>query len=46
MEVEFNSGGVYHSVPEAVYAVLMSASAKGHCLNNCIKDRYHCQYVQ
>ena len=42
LEVEFNSGGLYHyfGVPIVVFDSLMSASSQGQFFHRFIKDRY------
>jgi hypothetical protein len=42
LEIEFNSGGIYHyfNVPVAIYENLMSASSHGKYLHQNIKDVY------
>jgi hypothetical protein len=42
LEIEFNSGGIYHysGVPTSVYSALMSAGSKGQYFHRFIKDVY------
>jgi hypothetical protein len=44
LEVEFQNGAVYeyYSVPSDVYALLMSASSKGHYFDVTIRESYDC----
>ncbi len=47
LEIEFNSGGIYHysGAPASVYTSLISAASKGQYFHRFIKDVYTYQRV-